>query len=93
MDALIHVLRTDANDCESVGYALDTLCNITSPDVLDDEEQPDFSHDLSRIGIQFTEIFIKQPSNVSMVLLFLEEFDFRVRWPAVKLLTCLLENK
>lgn len=93
MDALTHVLQTDASDCETVGYVLDALCNITSPEVLDEEEQPDINHDLSRIGVQFTEIFIKQPDNVGMILVFLEEFDFRVRWPAVKLLTCLLANK
>lgn len=93
MDALVHVLQTDASDCETVGYVLDTLCNITSPELLDEEEQPDMNHDLSRIGVQFTEIFIKQPDNVGMILVFLEEFDFRVRWPAVKLLTCLLANK
>lgn len=92
MDALVHVLETDASDCETVGYVLDTLCNITSPDLLDEEEQP-INPDLSRIGVQFTEIFIKQPDNVRMILVFLEEFDFRVRWPAVKLLTHLLANK
>lgn len=45
------------------------------------------------VGEQFTEIFIKQPDNVGLVLGFLEEYDFHVRWPAVKLLTSLLANK
>lgn len=45
------------------------------------------------VGEQFTEIFIKQPDNVGLVLGFLEEYDFQVRWPAVKLLTSLLANK
>lgn len=47
----------------------------------------------NQIGEQFTEIFIKHPDNVSLVLTFLEEFDFRVRWPALKLLTHLLANR
>lgn len=47
----------------------------------------------SQIGEQFTEIFIKHPDSVGLVLTFLEEFDFRVRWPALKLLTHLLTNR
>lgn len=47
----------------------------------------------NKIGEQFTEIFIKHPDSVGLVLMFLEEFDFRVRWPALKLLAYLLENR
>ena len=45
------------------------------------------------IAEQFTEIFIKNPKNVSKIIDLLEELDFRVRWSAVKLLTYLLSNK
>lgn len=45
------------------------------------------------MGEQFTEIFIKQQDSVGLVLASLEEFDFRVRWPAVKLLSHLLANR
>lgn len=37
MDALLQVLEMDRRDCEIVGYALDTLCNITSPESFEDE--------------------------------------------------------
>lgn len=47
----------------------------------------------NNIGEQFTEIFIKHSDSVGLVLAFLEEFDFRVRWPALKLLTYLLANR
>lgn len=47
----------------------------------------------SVIGEQFTEIFIKQQDSVGLVLASLEEFDFRVRWPALKLLSNLLANR
>ncbi|KAK2115845.1 Vesicle-mediated ER to Golgi transport protein [Saguinus oedipus] len=43
-------------------------------------------------GSQFTEIFIKQQENVTLLLSLLEEFDFHVRWPGVKLLTSLLKQ-
>lgn len=37
MDALKQVLEMDKTDCEIVGLALDTLCNITSPEAFDEE--------------------------------------------------------
>ncbi|KAG7459030.1 hypothetical protein MATL_G00226880, partial [Megalops atlanticus] len=45
------------------------------------------------LGAQFTDIFIKEPENVTLILTLLEEFDFHVRWPGVKLLTALLKNQ
>ncbi|XP_054584207.1 general vesicular transport factor p115 isoform X5 [Eptesicus fuscus] len=44
------------------------------------------------LGSQFTEIFIKQQENVTLLLSLLEDFDFHVRWPGVKLLTSLLKH-
>uniref|UniRef100_A0AAR2LHP7 General vesicular transport factor p115 n=1 Tax=Pygocentrus nattereri TaxID=42514 RepID=A0AAR2LHP7_PYGNA len=43
------------------------------------------------IGAQFSERFIQEPENVTLLLTMLEEFDFHVRWPGVKLLTALLK--
>nr|CAD7201184.1 unnamed protein product [Timema douglasi] len=93
MGALKHVLETDHADSEIVGYTLDTLCNITAPETFEEEEHPSLGPTLTGVSQQFTEIFIKQPDNVALVLGFLEEYDFHVRWPAVKLLTSLLANK
>ncbi|XP_071107811.1 general vesicular transport factor p115-like [Haliotis cracherodii] len=92
MGVLINVLEQDRNDAEITGYALDTLCNVMSNEPSeDDDEMP--SHVPSELGGQFTEIFIKQSENVSLLLSLLEEYDFHVRWPTVKLLTVLLTNK
>jgi hypothetical protein len=91
MLCLTQVLENDRNDCEIVGYCLDTLCNITSREQF--EEEMDNELVSSNIGEQFTEMFIKIPDNISLVLSHLEEFDFRVRWSAIKLLTSLLENR
>lgn len=91
MPSLIQVLQTDQADCEIIGYALDTLCNITSQELFDEEvDNPIVT---VNIGEQFTEMFIKSSENVTLVLGFLEEYDFKVRWPAIKLLTGLLTNK
>ncbi|XP_072743938.1 general vesicular transport factor p115 [Anoplolepis gracilipes] len=91
MDALRQVLEMDRTDCEIIGLALDTLCNITSPETFD--EEVDKHGPKNKIGEQFTEIFIKHSDSIGLVLTFLEEFDFRVRWPALKLLTHLLANR
>ena len=91
MDALKQVLDMDRTDCEIIGLALDTLCNITSPETFD--EEVDKREPKHNVGEQFTEILIKTHESVSQVLRFLEEFDFRVRRPALKLLSNLLSNK
>ncbi|XP_047434531.1 general vesicular transport factor p115 isoform X1 [Mugil cephalus] len=45
------------------------------------------------LGAQFTDTFIQDPEHITLLLTLLEEFDFHVRWPAVKLLTALLKNQ
>nr|XP_045017767.1 general vesicular transport factor p115 isoform X3 [Jaculus jaculus] len=95
MEHLIHVLQTDRSDSEIIGYALDTLYNIISNDEeeeLDDIEEENSTRQSEDLGSQFTEIFIKQPENVTLLLSLLEEFDFHVRWPGVRLLTSLLKQ-
>lgn len=57
-------------------------------------EIPDITaKDSHKLGERFTEIFIKKQENVGLVLDYLEEFDFHVRWPALQLLLLLLTNK
>ncbi|GAA6098363.1 general vesicular transport factor p115 isoform X2, partial [Tachysurus ichikawai] len=42
-------------------------------------------------GVQFADKLIQDQENVTLLLSLLEEFDFHVRWPGVKLLTALLK--
>lgn len=115
MDALRQILEVDRTDCEIIGLALDTLCNITNPRTFDEEGilhsctynsvcinsithcknifLVDKHGSMNKVGEQFTEIFIKNSDNVGLVLTLLEEFDFNVRWPALKLLMYLLTNR
>ncbi|XP_028269133.1 general vesicular transport factor p115 isoform X5 [Parambassis ranga] len=92
MDHLINILQTDRSDSEILGYALDTLYNIICND--EEEEQDENAQKLSDdLGAQFTETFIQDPEHITLLLTLLEEFDFHVRWPGVKLLTALLKNQ
>lgn len=96
MDHLINILQTDRSDSEILGYTLDTLYNIICND---EEEEQDESEDENAqkqaddLGAQFTETFIQDPEHITLLLTLLEEFDFHVRWPGVKLLTALLKNQ
>ncbi|MFT7807616.1 general vesicular transport factor p115 isoform X5 [Arapaima gigas] len=92
MGHLIHILQTDRSDSEIIGYALDTLYNIISNDE-EEEQEENLQKQGDDLGIQFTDIYIKEPENVTLLLTLLEEFDFHVRWPGVKLLTALLKNQ
>lgn len=96
MDILIHVLQTDNSDAEITGYALDTIYNIVCvqeeelDDDLDEVQPRRIDPAQADLAKQFAEIFINKPENVSQLLALLEEFDFQVRWPAIKVLTTLL---
>lgn len=56
-------------------------------------EDPSVSSYSSMVGEQFTEIFTKRQENIELLINLLDEFDFKVRYPAVKLLTNLLKNR
>jgi hypothetical protein len=92
LDALIETLNmSGSSDPETSSYVLDSLCNVTSAEVFEEEETtPRGSHP---VGEQFTEIFLKRAENVTSVILLLDEYDSHVRLPAIRLLMNLLNNK
>eukprot|EP00794_Sanderia_malayensis_P011932 gene11932-13168_t len=91
MDILTNVLEHDRSDQEIIGFALETLVNIMSIEAGADENED--MDKVIQLATQFTEIFLKKQDNFTVLLGLLEEYDFRVRWPAVKLLTTLLKNQ
>ncbi|CAG9773827.1 unnamed protein product [Ceutorhynchus assimilis] len=92
MDVLRQVLELDRADPEIIGYCLDTLCNITSKEIFEEERENDVNPNLN-VGEQFSEMFLKNPENLPVILSYLEEYDFRVRWPAIKFLISLTTCK
>uniref|UniRef100_A0A3Q1BV51 General vesicular transport factor p115 n=1 Tax=Amphiprion ocellaris TaxID=80972 RepID=A0A3Q1BV51_AMPOC len=92
MDHLINILQTDRSDSEILGYALDTLYNIICNDE-EEEQDENAQKQADDLGAQFTDKFIQDPEHITLLLTLLEEFDFHVRWPGVKLLTALLKNQ
>ncbi|ALC48620.1 p115 [Drosophila busckii] len=91
MPPLVQVLQNDGQDAEIISYALDTLCNIVTSEEFDEEaDNPAVS---VNVGEQFTEMFIKCPEHVSLIMGYLDEYDFRVRRASIQLLTSLIANK
>lgn len=88
MDAILHILSIDRIDSEIVAYCLESLLNVTSPTLLDDENES-----MKDVGHQFTEIFTKKSDNISVLLNLLDEYDFRIRLPLIRLFTNLLINQ
>uniref|UniRef100_A0A8C2IYT6 General vesicular transport factor p115 n=1 Tax=Cyprinus carpio TaxID=7962 RepID=A0A8C2IYT6_CYPCA len=89
MDHLVRILQTDryVSNFEVKMAKNKFLCLSFS---LLEENQQKQEDDL---GAQFTEKFIQEPDNITLLLTLLEEFDFHVRWPGVKLLTALLKSQ
>ena len=69
--------------------ALDTLNNILNAE-LDSGVINGTSDEL--ISIQFSEMFIKDKSNLELLFDLLDEFEFQVRWSTVKLINVLILN-
>ncbi|KAI9247479.1 p115 like vesicle tethering protein [Phascolomyces articulosus] len=81
---LIKVLHSDYKDgdiTKSILETLTVLCSIGIEKVTEDR------------GYKYTDMFLEEPSNVSIVLDVLEEFDFYVRYSAIKLLSTLSYNR
>ncbi|KAJ3319488.1 Vesicle-mediated ER to Golgi transport protein [Boothiomyces sp. JEL0866] len=80
MPALITVLQNDRMDVEIIKLTLETL-NILCSTNGEDE-----------MGKTLTEIFVKDPQNISLLLDILAEVDFYVRFNCVQLITTLFNN-
>lgn len=94
LETLISVLDADRQDNDIVNYVLDALCNIISGSNENPFESPAPSDgDYEDLGIQFTEIFAKRKENVAILLDLMGETEFKVRYPAIKLLMGLLKHR
>ncbi|KAL1923427.1 uncharacterized protein VTP21DRAFT_8407 [Calcarisporiella thermophila] len=82
---LLKALEQDGLDVDTLRAILETLNIICS---VEDEKEP-----LNDPGAIFTEEFVRDPNNVTLVLDALNQEDSYVRYSCVKLLSTLLKNK
>eukprot|EP00127_Corallochytrium_limacisporum_P006846 Clim_evm61s236 gene=Clim_evmTU61s236 len=95
MSALIDVLQNDRADNEIIRFALETLANVMDTSNLEKQEQGRGSgvEGAQNLGVQFTEIFTKDPGNVTILLELLEEPDTSVQYHTARLITICLVNQ
>ncbi|KAJ3388906.1 hypothetical protein HDU84_009320 [Entophlyctis sp. JEL0112] len=93
---LVHILKADRMDVEIIKAALDCLnivCSRSDPDAnVTANSGPAKLHNSNDLGRMFTEVYTKDPSNVTVLLEILEEFEFYIRFNTIQFLMTLLEN-
>merc|ERR1719239_1071812 len=92
LNSLVNVLKTDYSDTEIISYVLDTLCNVCSPEDWEEEVVEEEHDDFTGVGEGFSEMFLKSEENLPLLLEVLEEFDFKIRRPAISAPNYLLTN-
>ncbi|KAI8983128.1 p115 like vesicle tethering protein [Pilobolus umbonatus] len=81
---LIKVLHADYKDAEITKSVLETITILCTVQYQNDKDDK---------GFKFTDYFIEDSHNVTVLLDILEEFDFYVRYNTIKLLSNLLSNR
>ena len=82
LGTLMSIIRDANGDTELIGYAVEALLNVFDGELGDGSSVAEFADAL-----------VKDPTNVSLLLGLLEEFDFQVRRYSTLLLTALLKNR
>ena len=98
MPVLIDVIDKNRSDSEMCCLALDALYNvmaINASEINDSEQQ---QHTLNKtlpndLNIQFTEMFIKTGTNVTLIFDLLDEYEFKTRLSTLKLLNVFVLNQ
>ncbi|KAI9366912.1 p115 like vesicle tethering protein [Zopfochytrium polystomum] len=97
--AIINVLQNDRMDVEIIKAAIETLTTLFTRQPTADFYKPkdpsspsSAAADPRDLGVMLTEIFLKDSSNVTILIEILEEVEFYVRYSTVQLLATLLEN-
>ncbi|OAD75652.1 hypothetical protein PHYBLDRAFT_111020 [Phycomyces blakesleeanus NRRL 1555(-)] len=82
LPGLIKVLHTDYRDADVTKSVLETINVLCTVD-----------HPVEDRGYRFTDYFIEDSTNVTLLLDILEEYDFYVRFNTIKLLSTILTNR
>ncbi|XP_055779423.1 general vesicular transport factor p115 isoform X2 [Salvelinus fontinalis] len=91
LDTLYNIICNDEEEEQDMAAAPPIPVSGKHKNVpVSDENAQKHEEDL---GVLFTDKFLGDSESVTLLLTLLEEFDFHVRWPGVKLLTALLKNQ
>ena len=87
LEVLFDTIRENRTDGESVGYALEAILNVIA---LEEGEE---STDELLLGAKFAGVVTRNPENINLLLCLIEEFEFQIRRPTIRLLTAFLSHK
>lgn len=87
LESLFDTIRENRTDAESVGYALEAILNVIA---LEEGEE---STDELMLGANFAGNVTKNQDNIDLLLSLVEEFEFQIRRPTIRLLTAILVHK
>lgn len=87
IQVLFDTIRENRSDSESVGYAIESILNVVA---LEEGEE---STDELMLGANYAGVITNNSDNVTLLLSLIEEFEFQIRRPTVRLLTALLSHK
>jgi hypothetical protein len=79
-------------DVDIINATLETLNILCSTDTKGKKKDQDEELSSEDLGVMFTEIYVKNPGNVTLLLDILEETDFYIRYHTVEFLCTLLRN-
>jgi hypothetical protein len=86
LDALFDTIKNDRTDGETISYAVESLLNVMASE--GDEKVEELG-----MGGDYATKVLQDHENITLLLNLIEEFDFQVRRPTIRLLTTLLSYK
>ena len=86
LNVLLQAIEKERNDSETVGYAVEAILNVITT-----EEEEERTDELM-LGAEYATKVVANSNNISILLGLIEEYDFQIRRPTVRLLTYLLTH-
>lgn len=98
MPVLIDVIDKNRSDSEMCCLALDALYNVMAINTSETNDSEQQQQTLNKtlpndLNIQFTEMFIKTGTNVTLIFDLLDEYEFKTRLSTLKLLNVFVLNQ
>ena len=84
LDILLQAIEKERGDSETVGYAVEAILNVIST------EEGEEGTDELMIGPEYATKVVESENSIPLLLGLIEEYDFQIRRPTVRLLTSLL---
>ncbi len=84
LEVLLQAIEKERNDSETVGYAVEAILNVIST------EEGEERTDELMLGAEYATKVVSNTDSISSLLGLIEEYDFQIRRPTVRLLTSLL---